>query len=139
MSDVVFNDKSTQPTDQTLADKLGNTFPYWQEIKQYTTELVGDTTEEWKFYGRKYGWQLKTLLKKRNLFFLIPYDFNFKIVLIFGDKAVAEIERSTISNDIKNDIINAKKYMEGRGIGIDVRDGEFIEDIKQLIKIKVDF
>jgi hypothetical protein len=139
MSDVVFNDKSNQPTNQILADKLGNTFPYWQEIRQYTTGLVGDTKEEWKFYGRKYGWQLKTLLKKRNLFFLIPYDFYFKIVLIFGDKAVAEIERSTISNDIKNDIINAKKYMEGRGIGIDVRDGEFIEDIKQLIKVKVYF
>jgi hypothetical protein len=139
MSDVIFNDKNTQPTDQALAEKLGATFHYWQEIKQYTTELVGDTKDEWKFYGRKYGWQLKTLLKKRNLFFLIPYDSYFKIILIFGDKAVAEIEKSTISDSLKNEIINAKKYMEGRGIGIDVMDEDLIEDIKQLIKVKVDF
>ena len=67
------------------------------------------------------------------------YDSYFKIVLIFGDKAVAEIEKSEISEKIKNNIINAKKYMEGRGIGIDVKDGDSIEDIKQLIKTKIDF
>jgi hypothetical protein len=137
MPDVVFNDKTNPPTDQSLTEKLDDAYPIWQEIKQYTTVLVGDTKDEWKFYGQKYGWQLKTLLKKRNLFFLIPYDSYFKIVLIFGDKAVAEIEKSGISDDIKKDIIHAKKYMEGRGIGIDVRDGEMIEDIKDLIDIKV--
>ena len=139
MSEVVFNDETNPPTDQTLAEKLGDAYPFWQEIKQYTNELVGETKDEWKFYGQKYGWQLKTLLKKRDLFFLIPYDSYFKIVLIFGDKAVAEIEKSEISEKIKNNIINAKKYMEGRGIGIDVKDGDSIEDIKQLIKTKIDF
>lgn len=80
MSEVLFNDKSTQPTDQTLTEKFGDTFHYWQEIIQHTTKLVGDTKEEWKFYGQKYGWQLKTLLKKRltfSGFIIIFFTVNF--------------------------------------------------------------
>jgi hypothetical protein len=137
MAETIFNDKTNQPTEESIAEKLGTVYPYWMEIKEFVDELVGNTTNEWKFYGKNYGWQLKTLLKKSNLFFLIPYDSFFKIVLIFGDRAVAEIEKSTISDQIKIDIINAKKYMEGRGIGIDVKDGEFIEDIKVLIDLKI--
>ena len=137
MSDVIFNEKAVQPTEENITEKLGDSYLHWQEIKQYTSELVGETKDEWKFYGQKYGWQLKTLLKKRNLYFLIPYESYFKIVLIFSDKAVAEIEKSEISESIKFDIVNAKKYMEGRGIGIDVGDGSLIEDIKQLIRIKI--
>ena len=137
MSEVIFNDKNHQPSDEILAERLTDVHKYWIEIKEYVNDMVGPTTEEWKFYGKNYGWQLKTLLKKRNLFFLIPYDSFFKIVLIFGDKAVNEIEKSSISENIKDDIVNAKKYMEGRGIGIDVMDGKNLADIKMLIKIKI--
>jgi hypothetical protein len=137
MAEVIFNDKNHQPNDNLLSEKIGNNYQYWPEIKKYVKELVGGTTDEWKFYGQKYGWQLKTLLKKRNLFFLIPYDSFFTIVLIFGDRAVQEIERSDISEQIKQDIIKAKKYMEGRGIAIEVRDKTYLSDIKALIDIKI--
>jgi len=137
MSEVVFNDKNTMPDNDLLIQKLGDTYLYWLEIKKHVNELVGDTTDEWKYYGKKYGWQLKTLLKKRNLFFLIPDDSFFKIVLIFGDKAVQKIEQSDISIEIKNDIINAKKYMEGRGVAIEVKDGKYLADIRALIDIKI--
>ena len=80
---------------------------------------------------------IKNPVKKRNLFFLIPYERFFKIVFIFGDKAVQEIEKSNIADQIKNDIINAKKYMEGRGIAIEVKDGGNLPDIKVLIDIKI--
>ena len=80
---------------------------------------------------------MKTFLKKRNLFFLIPYTSYFKIVFIFGDKAVAEIEDSDISKDLKSVVINAKKYAEGRGLPIDVNDDSYLSDIKKLIGIKI--
>jgi len=139
MSEIIFNDKTNQPVDEILSEKIGENFQYWQDIKKYVNERVGDTTDEWKFYGKNYGWQLKTLLKKRNLFFLIPYESFFKVVLIFGDKAVDEIEKSAISDQIKEEIINAKKYMEGRGIAIEVKDGKNLSDIKTLIDIKMNY
>ncbi|MFC1725293.1 DUF3788 family protein [candidate division KSB1 bacterium] len=137
MSDVVFDDKNLKPDDKTLAEKLGTSYNFRIEIKDHVKEQYDHTTEEWKFYGKKYGWQLKTFLKKRNLFFLIPYLSYFKIVFIFGDKAVGVIENSDISEDLKNVVINAKKYAEGRGLPIDVKDGTYISDIKKLIDIKI--
>jgi hypothetical protein len=68
---------------------------------------------------------------------MIPSTSHFTIVFIFGDKAVAVIEKSTIHEKLKNDIINAKKYGEGRGLSIEVKNSKFIPDIKQLIDIKL--
>lgn len=137
MSEPCFNDKNTVPNDSLLDEKLGTTIKYWQEIQEYAQKFVGNTTEEWKFYGKKYGWQLKTFLKKRNLFFLIPDVSFFRIVFVFGDKAVNEIEKSDISDFLKNTVINAKKYAEGRGLAVEVKNDEYLGDIKQLINIKI--
>jgi len=137
MSEIVFCDKNEIPDEKVLAEKIGITLKYWLDIKKYIKEQYGNTTEEWKFYGKKYGWHLKTFLKKRNLFFLVPYDSYYKIVFVFGDKAVAEIEKSEIADTLKNEVINAKKYAEGRGLAIEVKDGKYISDIKTLINIKI--
>ena len=69
MSEIVFNDKNNQPTDEILADRIGNNFQYWLEIKKYVEEVCGSTAGEWKFYGKNYGWQLKTPLKNVIYFF----------------------------------------------------------------------
>ena len=137
MSEISFYDKNIKPDDNLLAEKTGETFKYWVEIKKHIKEHCGETTEEWKFYGKNYGWQLKTFYKKRNLFFLIPGESSYKIVFIFGDKAVSEIEKSDISEDLKNTVINAKKYAEGRGLAVEVEDEKYISDIKTLINIKL--
>ena len=67
MSEIIFNDKKKMPDDDLLSDNFGSAYIYWLDIKKYAEEACGSTTEEWKFYGEKYGWQLKTLYKKRNL------------------------------------------------------------------------
>lgn len=137
MKEIIFNDKDKKPGSRSLAKKIGTNIKYLEEIKNHIKEKYANPTEEWNFYGKKYGWQLKTLLKKRNLFFLIPYESFFKMVFVFGDKAVKEIEKSDISENLKREVINAKKYVEGRGLSIEVKDDEYIEDIKKLIAIKI--
>jgi hypothetical protein len=137
MSAISFHDKKVKPNDNLLAEKTGDTYKYWLEIKEHIKEKCGETTEEWKFYGKNYGWQLKTFYKKRNLFFLIPGESSYKIVFIFSDKAVSEIEKSDIAKNLKTTVINAKKYAEGRGLAVEVRDEQYILDIKTLINIKL--
>ena len=137
MTEYVFMEKDKKPAEENLAETLGSTYRFWEEIKEYISESIGATTEEWKFYGAKYGWQLKTFLKKRNLFFLIPYDQYFRIGFVFGDRAVEAIEASGVSETLKDVIRNARKYGEGRGLPIDVKDGAYIQDIKALLEIKV--
>ena len=133
----VFTDKSIQPDNDLLAQALGENGIFWQTIKQHIKEKHGDTKEEWKLYSAKYGWTLKTLLKKRNLFFFTPLDKYFRIGFAFGDKAVAAVEQSDIPDNIKTELKNARKYAEGRGIAIVVKNQEIVENVKKLIDIKI--
>ena len=133
----VFLENSKQPTENDLQHTLGSTFNLWQIIKDFIKSEIGDTTEDWKFYMKSSGWQLKTLLKKRNLFFFTPYRDCFSITFVFGDKAVAEAEKSDIPKSIINELLNAKKYMEGRGLSIVVKKEHYVNIVKKLLLIKV--
>ena len=137
MSTSIFTDKSHQPNNQMLSEVLGETNQVWEEINKHLKSVYGELIQEWKFYGKNYGWQLKTLRKKRNLFFIIPHDGYFIQVFVFGDKAVSAIEQSDLPDNIKETLKNAKKYAEGRGLSIDVKSPEMIEIIKKLIEIKI--
>jgi hypothetical protein len=133
----IFIDKTIEPSDKLLDEAIGNSHVLWQEIKSYIFKNYGETTEEWKYYGEKYGWTLKKILKKRNLFFLNPAKNFFNIAFVFGDRAVAVIEQSNLPSPIINEIKNARKYAEGRGINIEVRSNEDVNIIKQLLDIKI--
>jgi len=137
MSENILLEKEVIPDDKLLKEKLASTYSYLTEIRQIVNETVGETTEEWKHYGKKYGWQLKNLFKKRNLYFIIICDGFFKIIFVFGDKAVSAIQKENISQNLKDELLAAKKYVEGRGLSIIVKDKKYLSDIKKLIEIKI--
>ncbi|MCX6149722.1 MAG: DUF3788 family protein [Ignavibacteriales bacterium] len=134
----IFSDKSLQPNDQMLLEVLGKSKKYWDEIKQSLNDKYGELTEEWKFYGQKIGWTLKLLKKKRNLFFFTPYDKYFKISFVFGEKAVAVIEKSDLPENLISELVNARKYVEGRGLAIEVKTQKEVQIIQKLVAIKID-
>ena len=137
MGTNIFLDKMVQPDDKMLADALGNTYGLFQELKKFISVNYPGTTEEWKYYGGKYGWTLKTFLKKRNLFFISAYDKYFRVSFVFGEKAISSVLQSDLPKDIIGELRNSKKYMEGRGIAIEVRKPRDINIVKKLIDFKV--
>jgi hypothetical protein len=137
MPDYLFLDKSTQPTERQLKEAIADTYEYWIEIKNRIAELYGDTKGEWKFYSKKSGWTLKTLLKKRNLFFFQPFANYFSLTFVFGDKAVNVIEESDVSEALKRVLRDSKKYAEGRGMLVDVKARNDLVDVNKLIDVKV--
>ena len=132
-----FCDKSIKPTEELVAASLGKTFSHWQAIQKYLLDTYGQTTPEWKFYSPKYGWTFKTFLKKRNLFFITISKNCFRIVFIFGDKAVAAIEKSDLPEELISTLLNEKKYAEGRGLSLIVKAKKHVELVKKLIEIKI--
>jgi hypothetical protein len=138
MAVSIFSDKATKPTGQMLAKALGKSNRLWQEIKKHLKAEHGELTEEWKFYGQKSGWILKTLRKKRNLFFFIPFEGSFRVSFVFGDKAVASAEQSDLPQDLITTLKNARKYAEGRGLQIDVKRSADVKNIMKLVQVKVD-
>lgn len=137
METSIFTDKSVRPDNKKLAETLGHKARFWEAIKRHIEEKYGDVTEEWKFYGAKSGWVLKLLLKKRNLFFFTPLEGDFRLGFVFGDKAVSAIEKSDLPKDMINTLKNAKKYVEGRGLRVEVKSAADVENVKKLIDIKV--
>lgn len=138
MSEIIFADKSQQPTDTELYSALGKASTTWQEFRNYIEETYGPLTNEWKLYSVKYGWTLKVLKKKRNLLFFSARKDFFIISFIFGDKAVAAAEQSNLPQEIITELVNARKYAEGRGILLEVKEQSQIEYLKELIRIKIE-
>jgi hypothetical protein len=136
MSSILI-DRARTPDDEILSGVLGASFKNWTEIKTSITEQHGATREEWKYYGAKSGWVLKLLLKKRNLFFLIPDKKHFTIGFVFGDRAVEAIQKSRLPAAMIREVKDARRYAEGRGLRIDVRNRTPVSHVLKLVDIKV--
>lgn len=133
----IFLDKTITPTNRMLSDALGDSYLFWKEIRHTLEEQYGTLIDEWKFYGAGSGWTLKLLLKKRNLFFISPCNGYFSIAFVFGDKAVAAVEKSGLPKKMIEELANAKRYVEGRGLRIEVKKKTQIKNIITLAAIKV--
>ena len=95
-------------------------------------------SEEWKYYGTKYGWSQKIYLKKRNLFFFTACENCFIVAFVFGDRGVKAVENSNLPVNLINKLVTAPKYAEGRGIKIIVQNESDIAQVLCLIRIKIE-
>lgn len=132
-----FMDKSSPPDDRAFSAVLGNSFKTWVEIRDSVQKEYGPAVEEWKYYGVKSGWTMKFLLKKRNLFFLSAQEKFFRIAFVFGDRAVDTIAKSDLPPALIREVKDAKRYPEGRGLRLEVRNRSLVRDVLKLVDIKV--
>ena len=137
MSEIQFTVKNEPPNEDRIKEILKDKYLVLDTIRKFIRESIGKTVEEWKYYGVKNGWVLKTFLKKRNLFFIGIYDGYFRISFVFGDKAVNKIMDSNVSDFTKKNLSEARKYAEGRGISFEIFNSNHLDDIQKLIKIKI--
>jgi hypothetical protein len=138
MDDIsIFQDKATVPTDKDLVNCLGSTFNLWHQLQNFVMDKYPKGLVEWKYPGKKYGWNFRIKDKKRVIIYFLPRNNYFKVAFIFGQKATDIILTGDISSEIRNELEQATKYIEGRGIRIDVKDELKMTDIKKLIEIKL--
>jgi hypothetical protein len=137
MVEYLFLDKTKEPSDEDLQKALAASYTYWVEIKQNIISHYGEIHPEWKLYDKRTGWTMKTMLKKRNLFFFKPYKGYFDLTFVFGDKAVSAIEQSDISERLITELRSSKKYMEGRVLTVTVSKKRDVQNIYKLLEIKI--
>lgn len=129
--------KDSTPDDQQLKIALGSTYSLWETIKEKVKVLEPSSIENWHFSGQKFGWSYRISDTKRVLIYLLPRERYFKVAMVFGDKAVESITQSDIAPQIVKELLETKKYAEGRGIRLDVRDENALTDIFKLLEIKI--
>lgn len=137
MDTSIFINKSQKPSDIELKSALGKTYAIWRLILEYVNSKNSLYINEWNYPGVKYGWSFRIKDKKRAIIYLLPRKDYFKAAFVFGQKATEEIKNSNVSQGIKEELLKAKVYAEGRGIRIDVKGKEIVDDIKQLADIKL--
>ncbi|MBI9060071.1 MAG: DUF3788 domain-containing protein [Labilibaculum sp.] len=133
----IFTDKAIEPTQKDLQEQLGSLYPLWERIAEIVREKYPNPKEEWNYPGKKYGWSFRLKDKKRAIIYLLPRKNFFKVAFVFGQKASDQIMASNITQVIKEDLANAKKYVEGRGVSIEVHNSDLLSDINQLIDTKL--
>ncbi len=133
----ILDDKSVTPNKSQLKDVLGKTFQLWDSVKQYVLDNYSPVDQEWNFAGKNYGWSLRLKHKKRTILYLIPCKEFFLVAFVLGEKAVVAAQQSTLPKSILDMIKSARKYAEGRGIRVEVKRPQDIENIRILTEIKM--
>ncbi len=137
MDKSIFPDKDIKPTNNSLEEYLRESYNLWNTLRDYVFEMYPAAKEEWNYPGKKYGWSFRIKDKKRAIIYFIPSDGYFKVAFVFGQKATDQVLISSVSDDIKSELENARVYAEGRGIRIDLLDNSKLPDIKKLVEIKL--
>ena len=120
-----------------LAKTLGKKYQLWKDIAEHVVEKYPKATEEWKYYSAKYGWSFRLKDKKRNIIYMTPSDGFIIVAFMFGEKGVAEAQESSLPQPIKDELRNAKKYVEGRVLRLQVRTPADVANVKKLVDIKI--
>lgn len=106
---IIFNQKKREPDERQLKDALGAVYDDYMDILKLTDGFA----REWKYYGTKYGWQLKLVHKGKALFYLVPMEKAFRVGLALRDSEKDALLRSKLPEKAKQELKSAKRYPEG--------------------------
>ena len=137
MEEKVLTDKNIFPTEEVIFSHIGKSKIYWESIFEHIHVNHPDFSEEWRYYNDGKSWLLKVIKKKKTIFWLSIYKDLFRITFYFGDKAEALILESSISDRLKEEFKNGKRYGKIRGLTIAISSDEDIESVKSLINVKL--
>jgi hypothetical protein len=133
----IFEDKSVTPTAAMVKEAIGKRYEEWESIVDFVKKLYKEAEEVWNYSGKNYGWGFRLKDSKRVIVYLTPGANSFKFSLVYGKDATEEALASKVSQKIKDIIMDAKVYAEGRGIRIEVADEALLPDLLTLVEIKL--
>jgi hypothetical protein len=134
----IFDDKESPPCGKDLAKAFGPAKALWDELMAHIAERHPQLTHEWKFYGKKHGWQLKYLMKKKKAaLYLVPHEGSFLAGMALRPDGVEVVKSSGLPPELIEEIVNGKSYPEGFPARVEVTEHDDLESVKKLLEIKL--
>ena len=127
MSVNVLLEKSDTPTDERLKALLGEA---WSRFEALRT-LTGACDQEWRHYGKKYGWKLKVHANDKTLLELTVAQGWFLVALAIREKERQALEAEPSLASVE---VPAAPAPEGYGIKVEVRDAASFERARALLQ-----
>lgn len=125
-----------QPTAAELTTCLGDAANLWRKVVDWA-KVQDVSEEEWTSYSPRYGWSLRLKRKKRNIVYLAPCIDCFRVAFILGDKAVAAALHSDLPRRVLVELEQARRYAEGTGVRLIVRQERDLAAVRKLVQIKL--
>lgn len=138
MNDLVLTDKDQFPTDEVIFSHIGKTKTHWESLFKHIHSDHPDFKEEWRYYNDGKSWLMKVTQKKKTVFWATVVSKMFRITFYFGDKAEPAILSSALSDEIKKDFMEGKRYGKIRGITLQMNNKKNVGFAGELIVIKLE-
>lgn len=137
MEAPILTDKNLFPTEEIIFSHIGKTKTLWNSVFEFIRANHPDISEQWRYYNDGKRWLLKVTRKSKTIFWLSLIKDSFRITFYFTDKAEKAIHDSSISDKMKEQFDNTKRYSKIRGITVIFKNKKDIEDAKVLIALKL--
>jgi hypothetical protein len=135
MSVGIFTDKAHAPTEEQISEAIGSRRAAWEDMLQVIRERYSHQ-EDWRFYGKNYGWALRFRKSGKALVSLYPAEGSFTIQLILSQADVDRAHGLKLGKHVRQIIEQAHPYPEGRWVFIPVKSGKDLRDVHQLLALK---
>ncbi|MDD1749310.1 MAG: DUF3788 domain-containing protein, partial [Methanothrix sp.] len=123
--------------EEVIFSHIGKAKTLWQAFFKYLHAEHPDLNEEWRYYNDGKSWLMKVTQKSKTIFWLSVIKDAFRITFYFTDRAEPAINGSSISNKLKDQFRNGKRFGKIRGVTIALQDKNDIEDAKALLMVKL--
>ena len=137
MNQIILSDKNQFPTEEIIFSHIGKSKAIWESVFNYIHDNHPDFTEQWRYYNDGKSWLMKVTKKTNTIFWLSIIPESFSITFYFGDKAEPAIMKSIISDKLKSQFKDGKKYGKIRGLTLIMNNKRNVEFVKELISIKL--
>jgi len=133
----IFDDKTKPPKDADLATALKDSFLFWNELKKLIALRFKPLSIEWGYTSKTTGWGMRLKNRETTILYMTPRDGHFLASFALGEKAVKAAHEDDLPLSVLKIVDNAKKYAEGRGVRLEVRDGRDVRNVEKLAAIKM--
>jgi len=125
------------PTNEIIFSHIGKSKVIWEELFEYIHKEHPDLTQEWKYYNDGKSWLMKVQRKSKTIFWLSVIEKTFSITFYFGGKAEQAVLDSKISDELKKEFKEGKKYGKIKGLTLRMDKKKYLKEAKELIKLKI--
>ena len=132
-----FDDKTIEPQAADLQSMLGRSSALWDRLVADMDVEYSPVEKTWNHSGAKWGWSLRLKQKKRTVLYMTPCKGHFLVGFVLGEKAVKAAHDGGLPDSVLTVIDEAKKYAEGRGVRIEVRNKKDLAITTKLAAIKM--
>jgi Protein of unknown function (DUF3788) len=130
-----FVDKQHQPTIEAMIVSVRSKQRLWQGLTQFIEENYR-VKRDFAFYGKNYGWALQFRSAGRVLAAFYPGTDSFTVQIIIGPAQHEEALQLRLGAKVRDILINARAFTEGRWLFIPVESEKDCCDVRRLLRVR---